>query len=96
MFLQNIPVPAEYSDYINIFVVENATKLLKYTKINNYAIKLEKSKQLSPKFIYNLELVELKTLKIYIKINLTIGFIQLFKSPAKISIFLNQNSNKNL
>ena len=35
-------VLAEYSNYNNIFLVENATKLSKYTKINNYAIKLKK------------------------------------------------------
>ena len=53
----------------------NITKLLEYIKINNYAIKLKKSKQLLFRLIYSLELVELKILKIYIKINLANGFI---------------------
>ena len=38
-------------------------------------------------FIYSLGLVELKTLKIYIKNNLANGFIKPFKSPAKAPIF---------
>ena len=35
--------------------------------MKNYNIKLDKNKQLSFRFIYNLKLVELEMLKIYIK-----------------------------
>lgn len=65
----------ENSNYDNIFLVENTMKLLKYFKINNHVIKLKKSKQLFFGPIYNLELVELETLKIYIKTNLANNFI---------------------
>ena len=50
-------------------------KLLEYTKINNYTIKLEKDKQLFFSLIYILRLIKLKTLKIYIKTNLASNFI---------------------
>ena len=66
---------AEYFDYSNIFLAEYIIKFLKYTKINNYAIKLKKNKQLSFKRIYSLGLVKLEILKTYIKINLTNSFI---------------------
>ena len=37
-------VPVEYSDYSNIFSVENAVKFLENTRINEHTIKLEKGK----------------------------------------------------
>ena len=66
---------AEYSNYSNVFLAENATELLKNTGINKYAIKQKKGKQSLFGLIYNLEPVELKTLKIYIKTNLANSFI---------------------
>ena len=50
--------------------------------INKNATKLEASKQPPYVLIYTLGLVELETLKTYIKTNLPIDFIQTFKSPA--------------
>ena len=55
--------------------MENRTKLLKYIRINDHIIKLEKSKQLLFNSIYNLKLVKLETLKTYIEINLANNFI---------------------
>ena len=37
-------VSVEYSDYNDVFSVENISKLPKNTKINKHAIKLEKDK----------------------------------------------------
>ena len=48
--------------------------------MNEHAIKLEEGKQLSFRSFYSLGLVELETLKIYIKTNLANGFIQTSKS----------------
>ena len=81
--------PAEYFDYSNVFLVENAADLLENTGINKHAIKLEKSKQ--PPFgpIYILGLVELKMLKTYIETNLANGFIPPSKSSASASILFN-------
>ena len=39
-----IEVLVEYSNYSNIFLIENVTKLSKNTGINEHAIKLEKDK----------------------------------------------------
>ena len=91
-----IEVLAEYSNYSNVFSIENAVKLLENTKINKYAIKLEKDNQ--PLFgpIYSLKLVELKTLKTYIKTNLVNGFIQLSKSLVKVFIFFIKKPDRSL
>ena len=56
--------------------------------MNKHAIELEKDKQSSFGPIYSLVLVELETLKTYIKTNLANNFIRLFKSPARAFIFL--------
>ena len=50
-------------------------ELLENTGMNEYAIKLKKDEQLLFGLIYSLKLVELETLKTYIKTNLANGFI---------------------
>ena len=57
-------VPAEYSNYSNIFSVENVAELLENTGIYEHTIKLEKNDK-HPLFgpIYSLRLVELEILK---------------------------------
>ena len=64
------------------------------TGMNKHAIKVEEDKQ--PLFgpIYSLGPVELKTLKIYIKINLINSFIQPFKSSANAPILFNQKPDE--
>ena len=47
-------VLVEYSNYHNAFLIENAEKLSKHTKMNNHVIKVEKSKQPSFRLIYSL------------------------------------------
>ena len=56
----------KYSDYNNIFLVENTAELSENTKMNKYAIKLKEDKQLLFGPIYSLKPVELETLKTYI------------------------------
>ena len=87
-------VLAEYSDYSDVFSLENAAKLLENTRINEHAIKLEEGKQPSFRSIYSLGPVELETLKTYIEINLANGFIRPFKSPAKAPILLDRKLNR--
>ena len=70
-----IKVLVKYSDYSNIFSVKIAAKLPKYSKIDNHAIELKKIEQLPFGFIYSPKLVELKTMKMYIKTNPANGFI---------------------
>ena len=86
-------VPAEYSNYSNVFSVENAAELLENIEVNEHATKLEEGQQPPFGSIYSLSLVELETLKTYIKINLANGFIRPFKSPIGASIFFDQKPN---
>ena len=58
----------------------------KNTKINKHTIELEESKQPSFGPIYNLNPVELETLKTSIKTNLANSFIRSSKSFASASI----------
>ena len=61
---------------------EKASILLEATELNQHAIKLQEGKQLSYRPIYSLGLVELETLKTYIKTNLANVFIWPSKSPT--------------
>ena len=90
---KKIIIPVEDSNYANLFLKKSAEVLPEEIDINKYIIKLEKSKQPLYKPIYSLELVELKTLKIYIKTNLTNDFIFLSKSLVGAAILLVCKSN---
>lgn len=72
-----------------MFLFKLAIKLLKNIYINEYTIKLEDDKQPPYRPIYSLELVELKTLKTYIKTYLKTVFIQPSKSLAGAPILFN-------
>ena len=82
LMTKEVTVPTEYSDFADFFLEKSANVLQKRTRANKHAIKLEKSKQLSYGPIYSLGPVELKTLKIYIKTNLSKGFIRALELPA--------------
>ena len=68
-------VSAYYSNYSNVFSVENAAKLPKYIEINDHVIELKKGKQPFFRRIYSLEPVKLEILKMYIEIKLANNFI---------------------
>ena len=89
-------VPAEYSDYSKIFSAENSAELPENIEMNEHAIKLEKGKQPPFSPIYSLELIELKTLKTYIKTNLVNGFIRPSKSSAGVSILFDRKPDRSL
>ena len=76
--------------------MKNVIKLLVHTRLNNYAINLEKDKQSSFGPIYSLKPVKLETLKTYIKTNLANGFIWPFKFPTNALILFDQKPNKSL
>ena len=76
--------------------MKNVSELPEHTKINNHAIKLEESKQPPFESIYSQGLVELETLKTYIKANLANSFIQLFKSRIRAPILFNQKPDVSL
>ena len=86
----------EYSDYSNVFSVENAAELPENTEMNEYAIKLEEDKQPPFRPIYSLASVELETLKTYIEINLANGFIRPSKSSAGIPILFDRKPDGSL
>ena len=71
-------------------------ELAKNIGINKHGIKLEKGKQPPYRPIYSLELVELKTLKTYIKTHLKTGFIWPFKSLAGIPILFDKKPDSSL
>ena len=89
-------IPAEYSDYSNVFSAENAADFPENIGINEHAIKLEEGKQ--PPFgpIYSLGPVELETLKTYIETNLANGFIRPSKSPAGAPILFDRKPDRSL
>ena len=89
-------VPAEYSDYSDVFSAENAAELPENTGINEHAIELEEGKQPSFGPIYSLGPVELETLKTYIETNLANGFIRPSKSPAGAPILFDRKPDGSL
>ena len=72
---KEVKVLIKYSDFLDVFLEEKALILPKVTEMNQHTIKLPDGQQSAYRLIYSLGPVELKTLKIYIKINLTNGFI---------------------
>ena len=76
-------VPAEYSNYSNVFSSKNAAELPENTRMNQNAIELEEGKQSPFESIYSLGPVELEMLKTYIKTNLANSFIWPSKSPVR-------------
>ena len=91
-----IEVLAEYSNYNNVFLAENAAELLKNTEINEHAIKLKEGKQLLFRHIYSLGPVELETLKTYIENILANGFIRPSKFPAEAPILFDWKLDRSL
>lgn len=71
-------------------------KLPKNISINKHTIELVKGKQLPYGSIYALSLVELETLKTYIKIHLKTEFIWQSKSSTDALILLNKKLNGSL
>ncbi len=70
-----IEVSSEYLDYANVFLFYFKIALPENIGINEHDIELVKNKQPFYEPIYSLKLVELKTLKTYIKIYLKTEFI---------------------
>lgn len=82
-----IAIPSIYINFVNVFFLNLIAKLPEHTRINDLVIKLIDGKWSLYDQIYGLELVELETLKAYIKINIANGFIRLFKFLTETLIF---------
>lgn len=77
----------KYFNFTNVFFSELTTELFEYTRINNYAINLVDGKQSLYELIFSLGLVELKSLKIYMKTYLVNTLIRLCEFLASALIF---------
>ena len=88
-----IKVPAEYSDFADVFSPVLTSELPEHIGINDHAIELVDGQQPPYGPIYSLGLVELETLKAYIKTNLANGFIKPSKSPAGAPILFDRKSD---
>lgn len=86
----------KYTDFVNVFSLDLAAKLSKYTEINDYAINLIDNKQLPYNPIFSLESIKLKIIKTYIEINLANSFIRSFKFSIDTPIFFNGKPDNNL
>ena len=63
--------------------------------MNNHIGKLKEDKLQLFKLIYNLKLIKLKILKIYIKTNLINSFVWPFKFCTRVLILFNQKLDNN-
>ncbi len=84
-------IPAEYSDYADVFSSDLAMELPENTSMNEHTIELIEGKQPPYGPIYALSPVELETLKTYIKTYLKTGFIWPSKSPARAPILFDND-----
>ena len=91
-----VTVPAEYSDFADVFLPESAAELPEHTGINDHPIELIDDRQPPYGPIYSLGPVELETLKTYIEANLANGFIRPSKSPAGAPILFVRKSDGSL
>ena len=91
LLIEEVTVPVEYSDFADVFSEKLANVLPEQTGANEYAIKLDKGKQLPYRSIYSLGPVELEIFKTYIKTNLANGFIYASKSlPDALILFVSK------
>ncbi len=89
-------IPAEYSDYTDVFSLDLAMELPENTGMNEHAIELIEGKQPPYGPIYTFSPVELETLKAYIETHLKTGFIRPSKSPIGAQIFFDKKPNGSL
>lgn len=83
-------LPAEYSDYANIFSPDLVIELHDNTRINDHNIQLIEDKKPPYSLIYSMRLIELETSKINIKTHLKTRFIRSSKFLGSISIFFDR------
>ena len=81
------------TEYLDFFSKKSVTILPEHTKINTHVINLEKDKQPLYRPIYSLGLVEIETLKTYIKTNLANDSIHAFKFSASAPILFDKKLN---
>lgn len=94
--IKKVTISFKYADYTNIFSIDCAAELPKYTGINDYSINLIDNKQPPYSLIYSLKLIKIEILKTYIKTNLVNSFIQLSKLSVRTPILFIYKKNSSL
>ena len=89
-------IPAEYSEFSDVFSLDSTAELREYTRINDHPINLLDNKQPPYGLTCSLGLVKLQIMKTYIKANLASGFIRLSKSPSGAPILFIRKNNGSL
>lgn len=93
--VEKVTIFFKYANYTNIFLLVLVAELNKHTSIKTHFFDLINNKQLLYSLIYSVGLIKLKTLKIYIKTNLTNAFIRFSKSPASaLVLFIWKKNNR--
>jgi hypothetical protein len=85
----------KYQDFANVFDKTIVNKLSEHD-FQNHAIETIKSKSLSFESIYNLSIIELKTLREYLDEHFKKRFITSFHSSTRVSILFVKKSSKSL
>ena len=96
LFSEEVRIPDKYSDFTDVFLENKALVLPERTELIEHAIDLENGKQPPYGPIYSQGLVELETLKTYIKIHMKTGFIRPSKSPASTLILFGKKPDGSL
>ena len=91
-----IKISSKYADFVDVFLPKLVVKLLKYTRINDYTIKLVDNWRFFYDSIDSLGIVKLEILKTYIKKNLINALIKPFKFFARAFIFFYKKLDKSL
>ena len=93
---KKVKILTKYLDFSDVFSKEKVLILSEAIKLNQHVIELYEGQQPLYEPIYSLGLVELKTLKTYIKTNLVNNFIWSLKPPAGTLIFFIRKPNGSL
>ena len=93
LLTKKVKILDKYSKFANVFSEKKPLVLLERIKLNKHAINLEDGKQPLYRPIYSLGLVELETLKTYIKTHLKTWFIWPSKSFTSAPILFDKKLN---
>lgn len=87
LLVKKVIILVKYADFLDVLSKESTAMLFACTDINDYTINLEPCKLSLYEDIYDLSLVELETLKTFIKTNPTNGLFNLPNLLYELSFF---------
>ena len=94
LLTKEVEILDKYANFTDVFLKEKTLVLADRTKLNKHTIDLKNDKQPPYRPIYSLGLIELETLKTYIKTHVKTGFIQPSKSPVGTLILFDKKPDK--